>query len=364
MQILKYYSLIILIILSTIDRIGYNYLSINLLDFTIRYFHILSIIPAIILINSFKINRLIFYYSVCVIISGIINTRISSSISLIFALFISFYIFYLPAVSFAKQYPNLGVKAILQSSRIIMLIGIVLHFSGYTERMSAFFYEPSYMSIFMAAYASICFTEKKMISVIDFILIIIFLFASKSAAFLLILFAIAIYLLIIKKEYIFKYIVLSYVTLLIYLLIIEKNNLNYNMIESIIKFDINNLYEYSKQRSGERYNLLMNSYNEAIKSPIFGIGARTFQNIYFGTPPVNIFFTIILEAGILGLIICIVSIKNFYHSIRDLNEFKSLIICASFALLVCLQIESTYLRAYLWVMLGIFNGIIINKRIS
>jgi len=102
-----------------------------------------------------------------------------------------------------------------------------------------------------------------------------------------------------------------------------------------------------------------------MKSPFLGIGPRAFQNSHNGIPPANIFFQIILESGLLGLTICLIAIKKFFDIIKTLEIYRSFIACTSVSLLVTLQIESTYMRAYLWVFFGIFNGIILyNKKIN
>jgi len=363
MKIFRYYLLIILIVLSTSDRIGSTYLSFNLMGITVRYSHILCILPAVILIEYNTLSRLLCTFIAGLIISGIYNDIFISTLAIVISVLFSYYIFYLPALSFTRLYPDLGVRAILQSSRIILLIGIVLQFTGQTERMGALFYEPSYMSIFMAAYASLCFTESKLIKPFDFILMIIFLYSSKSAAFILIIFSIASYLLIINK-YKFISLICIYVVLLIYYLSIERINLNYNIIEAVISLEINDLIRYSIERSGERFNLLIKSFNEAISSPIFGIGPRAFQDMYDGTPPTNIFIQIILESGILGFFVCIFAIKSYFHEVYFLRNYKKFITCTSIALFITLQLESTYMRAYLWIFFGIFNGIIVNNKIK
>lgn len=360
MKIYNYYLLIFLIILSTMDRFDNYYLSTNIMGITVRYSHIVSIFPALILIRCKKINQSFYFFIVSLIISGIYNNTTSSAISLVIAALISYYIFYLPALSFAKDYPDLGVRAILQSSRFLMLVGIVLQLSGYTERMAAFFYEPAYMSIFMAAYASLCFVEQKLVKPIDYIFLTIFLYSSKSAAFILVMFGIVFYLLFSKKRNFIKSLVIIYLMLLIYYLSIDRVNLNYKVVDAAISFEIKDLLEFSRQRTGERFDFMMISFSEVMKSPMFGIGPRAFQNMHNGIPPANIFLQIILEAGILGLIVCIFAIKNFFRGIGTLQRYKKFIACTSIALLTCLQIESTYMRAYLWVFFGIFNGIIIN----
>ena len=317
--------------------------------------------PALFLTEYKKISFTLCMFIISLIISGIYNNIYSPTLALIVAVFFSFYVFYLPAKFFAQQYPDLGVKAILQSSRILMIIGIVLQTTGHTERMAAFFYEPSYMSIFMAAYASLCFTELKLVKPIDYIFLIVFLYLSKSAAFILVILGITLFLLTINKNKIIKLIFVIYVLLVIYYISIESTNINYNIIEAALYFDIENLLEFSKQRTGERLNFLMASLGEVVKSPIFGIGSRSFQNMHSGIPPANIFFQIILESGFMGLIVCVFAIEKFFRNVYHLRSYKNFIACTSIALLITLQIESTYMRAYLWVFFGIFNGIIINN---
>jgi hypothetical protein len=362
MKLLYYYILVFLIILSTIDRFDTDYLSTNLLGITVRYSHILSIFPALFLMRYKNIGFPLLFFILALTVSGFYNHTLNSSISLIIAILFSFYIFYVPALCFAERYPDLGVKAILQSSRILMLAGICLQLTGYTERMGAFFYEPAYMSIFMAAYASLCFTESKLVKPIDYILLVLFLYLSASAAFILVIFGVALYLLLANTNKILKLFSLAYLLLLFYYLSIERSNLNYNIIEAFLTFDFQNLLEFSKQRTGERLNFFMNSLQEVIESPLFGIGPRNFQSIYNGIPPANIFFQIILESGLLGFLICILAIKNFFYNVRALRNYKNFITCTSIALLFTLQIESTYMRAYLWIFFGIFNGIIIHDK--
>lgn len=365
MKLLHYYLLVFLIILSTIDRFDSSYLSTNILGITVRYSHILSIFPALLLIRYKNIGLPLLFYITCLSFSGIYNDTINSSISLIIAILFSFYIFYLPALSFAERYPDFGVKAILQSSRILMLAGIGLQLTGYTERMGAFFYEPAYMSIFMAAYVSLCFTEPKLVKPIDYILLILFLYLSVSAAFILVIFGLVLYFLLTNKNKILKLFSLVYLLLMIYYLSIERSNLNYNITEAFITFDFQNLLEFSKQRTGERLDFFMTSLRKVIESPLFGIGPRSFQSLYNGIPPANIFFQIILESGLLGFLVCIFAIKKFFYDVRVLGNYKNFITCTSIALLITLQIESTYMRAYLWIFFGIFNGIIIyDKKIK
>jgi len=359
MKIFHYYLLVFLIILSTIDRFDSYYLSTNILGITVRYSHILSILPALFLIRYKNFGLPLLFYIIALSISGIYNNTFNSSISLIIVILFSYYIFYLPALCFAERHPDLGIKAILQSSRILMLVGICLQLSGYTQRMGAFFYEPAYMSIFMAAYASLCFTESKLVKPIDYILLVLFLYLSISAAFILVIFGVALYFLLANKNKILKVLSFAYLLLIFYYFSIERSNLNYNIIEAFLRFDFQNLLEFSKQRTGERLNFFMISLQEVIESPLFGIGPRSFQSIYNGIPPANIFFQIILESGLLGFLICILAIKNFFCDVRALSYYKNFITCTSIALLVTLQIESTYMRAYLWIFFGIFNGIII-----
>jgi len=329
---------------------------------TVRYSHILSILPAVALFESLNISILFIFYISCIIISGAYNDSIYPAYALSAALIYSYLIFYVPALCFARNYPILGVKAILQSSRILMIIGILLQISGFTERMGALFYEPAYMSIFMAAYCSLCFTESKLVKPIDYILLIIFLYLSKSAAFILVLLGVAVYLIFINKKKIIKLIFIFYILLTLYYVSIERSNLNFNIVEAALSIDVENILELSRQRTGERFDFLILSLNETIKSPIFGIGARTFQDMHNGIPPANIFFQVILEGGILGLLICLVAIKNYFKNVSMLERYRNFIVCTSIALLFALQIESTYMRAYLWVFFGIFSGIIMNHK--
>jgi hypothetical protein len=358
---LKYYILIVIIILSTMDKFYDQYLSTNIFGITVRYAHIIAIFFALILVKFIKIDRLLWLFIFSLIVSGIYNNSFMSAISLIFAILFSYYIFYAPALCFTIQNVNYGVRAILQSSRILMLTGIVLQLAGYTERMSAFFYEPAYMSIFLAAYASLCVTNSNLVKPFDYFLLIIFLYLSKSAAFILVILGIFFYL-IFKSKKIIKLFLTLYMLLALYYFTLENNNLNYNIVEAYLSFDLNNIIKYSLQRTGERFNFFIVSLNEVMQSPLFGIGARAFQNSHNGIPPANIFFQIILESGLLGLTVCLIAIIKFFNSIKTLGMYKSFIACTSISLLITLQIESTYMRAYLWIFFGIFNGIILNNK--
>jgi len=274
----------------------------------------------------------------------------------------NFIFFYSTSSFYIKNSTEQFITALIYFSRLNIIICAFFYFIGFQIRPSAFFYEPSYLSIALIPYCCLIFVKQSYYraKTIDYILIILYLILSQSGVFLVSLIAAMLFGIRITN---IKYFIFFALLLAIYLF--YSNNINSiylsTLFSNIDDISLNGVFE----RGGNRWPRLLSTYDVGSDNMLYGVGLgnyseysltmeldRTeFANPFLtgkGQPGVNIWLEMLATAGVLPFTIfvlfsCYVLVKIFKNKFNTkFNIAMYFIICG------IMMIESSFLRGYLW----------------
>jgi hypothetical protein len=302
-----------------------------------------------------------------------------------FSYYVIFSLFYL----FAKEYKNELFRAIMYSYRFQIILGLCLCIYGLQERVGLLYYEPSSFALSLIIYIS--FVVVKMLrygpksNSVDIILIFAALVVTKSGTLLLVL--PLVYLLSIicyfntLKTWIksFAMFTVLIIVALLYVQSLNENDLLSRTLRGLLftSGSINNSIEYLIGRGGNRFPRMQAAVGVFLHQPYYGqgIGAYDFKsieqdikeikidNLYYlkdirETPPINIYFELLATGGLAALIGFVLFLVAIYSKNQAIcNDYLCQSYYVSFlAFLIILGIEANYLRAYLWMLFGMYAG--------
>lgn len=341
--------------------------------------------------NSIDKNTLyVFLFALLCIPSLLFSVNIIKSSLYIFWIFLNYLsilIVYSQLVQKSKYETMSGIR---DAYKLQIIIGCFLYFSGIQERAQVLFYEPSYFAIALIPYIVMIFSRyinnntdnnKNYTSHLDILFLILAIFITKSFNLIIICFLVPIILLAFEKGKLRNLLVFSLLGLIIYqafkFYINNSDDLISRTFQNII--GSGDLITSLLERTGNRWPR-MQLTNEIALQNFWGIGIGSMDeyslNHYFsnfsylpdylspiGYPPINIYLEIAATCGWLALVIWL--LWHFYIIRQNINSQKSdsIITCSLIVIMIIMMIESSFLRPYYWMLLGLAVGQTkINKR--
>lgn len=293
---------------------------------------------------------------------------------------IVFYIlFFNVAYSISRRLHSVKTLQIISiSGRFQIICSILLCILKVDARATFLYYEPSYMAIALIPYTMLVISQASSKKV-DLLFIAGFLYFGGSANYLLIL-IIAILIVTLsgglEKSSIFKSMAIGSLVLLVFLAIaLFGNKTNSAFIQNNAeKVNFEDFGLLLIDRTGNRVPRLITAFDAVVENPIFGIGPGnynkytelSFNEFYLadwtspeGLPPTNVLLESQINAGILGVLTVVLFWLSTIRRLRRLpkTEIKLIFLGTITIMAVVMQIESTYLRPYLWIFFGIIYGL-------
>ena len=365
----KCFFIFFITFLSGCDVLGFNVAGAN-----IRFLYVFSFFM---LLFSFwriyvdkKLLRIFLFYLITVIFSLYNSLNFAKGISsliwmiLNFLFLISLFLSLVKITSITR--PQL-YSIVIYCYRIQLLIGLLLMVLGVHERIQAFYYEPSYMSISLTIYVSILlkyfFAGKKLY--LDFTLILLFLLFSFSANFILVLsFLFFVFLL---QNFSVKIIIPLFLVFILAVMYVDfVDDLNTLAIRKIINGDFD--FSLLLDRGGNRLSRFLSAKDVFLLNPWFGIGLSSCEDYSLihgipnysqgvsylnavGLPVINIYLESLTTTGIVGFSGFCVFWGCFVR--KALYNLWSPFSSALLVMLLVLNFESNSLRPYLWLVIGL-----------
>lgn len=351
---------------------GMDWPSINFSGINIRYswlFVVFFVILRFINISlSYRSVLFIGFFILSMLPSTMLSINIHKSFFYIWWVLFNYIFFYSASIFYIKNHRHDFFNALIWFSRVNILIAIIFYLVDFQIRPSAFFYEPSYLSIALIPYCCLVFVNQNLCKCnrVDYIFIFIFLLISQSGVFLITI-LLAIFFGINFKN--IKYIILMFVSIILYLLYSDDYNSIYffDVIGNITSIDV---YQFFS-RAGNRFPRLLSTYDVALNHFYFGVGLGSydsythlvnvdlydFSNEYlsgYGQPGVNIWLELFATGGVFPFLI--LTFFTFYLPFEIIKSqynvrFKLILYVIIFLIMM---IESNFLRAYLWCYIPIF----------
>ncbi|HGP0979284.1 TPA: hypothetical protein ACLFZF_001217 [Klebsiella aerogenes] len=346
------------------------------------------------LLRSMKIDKWFFYvliFALTCLPSVFFSTNEGKSLGyLIWIIFnyISISIVYKHLITNNKDNALIGIR---DAYRFQIIIGALLTFSGIQYRAQVLYYEPSYFALSLTPYVVMIVSSitaigknKSLINYtgkIDWFLIAIALYTTKSANLIFVFLISIIILSMIGKGKIKKTLLMSLVVLFIFSFFYFYSQGKDDLLSTTFQNFINssNKFTAAMDRTGNRWPRAQLTYDIAM-STFWGIGIGAFEEYTLshflpmysgltdylspiGYPAINIYFEIAATCGWLALVVWL-----FWHykMLREASKNKSdspVIICSLIVAMLALFIESNFMRPYYWMLIGLIMGqISLNKR--
>lgn len=311
------------------------------------------------------------------IISSIYNDIIISGSIFSFWIIFNYFFFFRSGYIITKIIGDKIWDAILALGRLQIIIGCALQFAGIHERTQFTYYEPSYLAIGITPYilCTVFWSQRKLL---DYLLISILLITSQSANLAIAISLTAVcYLFFSRKFAITAAIILltpTFIYLSYWIVLQNPENPNYGLANWINQNGIGaELIFEVLRRAGNRVPRIEAALEILNENWWLGVGPGKYigltSNMNFdhltdgisyydpsGLPAINIIIESMINSGIGGAIIILAYSGYIFHRVRktENNNERQLMLGSLLALFTMLQIESSYLRAYVWLILGVF----------
>lgn len=280
----------------------------------------------------------------------------------------------------ASRVLGMGVwDVIIANGRLQIIVSLLLVAAGVHGRAQFLYYEASYMAIGLTPYvfAAIHLSKKRWL---DFLLIALLLAGNQSANQAMVL-GIAIIIWLFQEGLTVRTVaVLLAIPLIGVVMVLQALSsplsANYNIVTYVRDYGISlELIKVGLERGGNRVPRVEAALEVAKDFPVLGIGpgnyvdysaSRDFTHIHGGLwwldpgglPAVNVVVEASTNAGVIAAILLIVAFAVlFVQALRHRRQtVRRAIIGALIATGIAMQLESNYLRAYLWLSFGIYVG--------
>lgn len=286
-----------------------------------------------------------------------------------------YYFFY----CLTKHNPKIVIDIYINLVRFYILISFIIFIFNGFDRVSLFFYEPSFFVIFVIPFIAFVFFAEKINKIIDIILLILFYFFTKSALLLVAVGFMLIFWCFSKINIVRLLILFILVTSAAFFLnrydIVNSGDINLRVLYTFISSDQG--IEILLMRGGNRWPRFLQSLDIALLHPIIGVGLGAYEDFQlaiggynyeelevnipdedggFGRPAVNIFTEMIATAGFGFLCAFLYFISSCFSQRIFKSQFRWFGI-GVILIIVALQFESNFMRLYLWAFLGILLGL-------
>ena len=311
------------------------------------------------------------------IISSAYNDILISGSIFSFWIIFNYFFFFRSGYIAAKIMGDKIWDAILILGRLQIIIGCALKFAGIHERTQFTYYEPSYLAIGITPYilCAVFWSQRKLL---DYLLIAILLITSQSANLAIAISLTAVCYLIFSRKFAITAAIALLAPTLIYLsywiILQSPENPNYGLANWINQNGIGTelIFEVLR-RAGNRVPRIEAALEILNENWWLGVGPgkyigltsnRNFDHLtdgitYYdpsGLPAINIIIESMINSGVAGAIIILAYSGYVFYRVQKTengNE-RHLMLGSLIVLFTMLQIESSYLRAYVWLTLGVF----------
>ena len=313
--------------------------------------------------------------------------------------FFDFFVIITLTYNFAALYPPaLTLKLwflIYRIHAVLLLVELMrnLLFSHSRWRPHLWFYETSYLAIFMAGYfgcALFMWLRNGKPYLWDFLLSLVAMIALSSAtALFALLLAVLLNFIVARQR-----LLLLLATLLLFagflgiLYLFFRDTIYYKLAGGFLldSNDLASLFGAVLGRSGDRWVRAVVGWNAFLRHPWLGVGIggdtaymgaspfpdsvagylRPWMELEQGQPFSNIVIEVAGTMGVAGLVpffgIILYAVYSFTGAIRSGKTEASVFLMSFLAIFLALQLESTFLRYYLWTPLGLGLGVLAQTR--
>lgn len=294
---------------------------------------------------------------------------------------VNYIYFFRSGYSIGKETGSLIWYAVLISGRIQILCGIIFVIFGLHERAQFFYFEPSYMAIGLIPYI-IATAHYSNARKIDFLLIVALIAFTQSANLLIVIACAATTFLIAKRKIKSTIIALAIISPLIYYYLNwaagNGESPNHYIAKLFLEEGLNgDAWLELINRAGNRFPRMQAAFDSINPNNFYlGMGPGRYtqitSNINFdhltngleyldpaGLPVVNVILELLTNAGILAAAIVVVFTAHLLIKSKNISDTASrrIVISSIATVAIVMQIESSYLRAYIWLYFGLFSGI-------
>ena len=283
----------------------------------------------------------------------------------------------------------LGVR---DAYRFQIFLGCLLYFSGLQPRAAVLYYEPSYFALSLTPYVVMVVSSYikskgyvgdvvKRTSFIDVFLLLAAIYTTKSANLMLVCALSVLIISFLGKGKLKKICILAVVgTISIFGLYFYSQNSN-----DLIAVTINNLFSASDpvkallDRTGNRWPRFNLAYDISL-SNFWGVGIGAYEKYTLshtfagytglpfylspiGYPPINIYLELASTCGWLALAVWLLWHFKMIKAANKRPVGGPVIVCSLIVAMLALFIESSFMRPYYWMLMGMVMGqIALNKR--
>lgn len=311
------------------------------------------------------------------LISGVYSGNIISAVMFSFWILFNYFFFFRSGYIISKFIGTDVWDLFLILGRFQIIVGCLMNFVGINDRTQFIYYEPSYLAMGLVPYifAAVFWSKTK---IIDYLIIALALVTSQSANMAVGVTLVALFMLIRSGK---LHVVLALLAIMIFMtfttfFIILNNpaNPNYGIVswinENGVGFDL--IYEIFG-RAGNRIPRIEAAIEVLSSNWWLGLGPGNYIPLtekmefyhitggvdYYdpaGLPPINVIIEAVINSGVMGGVILLVySIYVISKSVMFSDGVERWIMGgALLTFFLMLQIESGYLRAYLWFIFGAF----------
>ncbi len=298
-----------------------------------------------------------------------------------FWILFSYIFFFRVGVDAARQLGKEAWQVVLLNGRLQILLALLLVLSGVHERAQFLYYEPSYMAIGLAPYvfAAIHVSRRRALDM----LLIVALLASNQSANLLLVLVVALVQWVLSNGLNWRTVLVVLAVpggaaTLYFVALNNPDNANHNLAEWIYAHGLSwELIQAGLERGGNRVPRIEAAWEVAGANPWWGVGPGNYvahtDNLDFshisgglwwldpsGLPPVNVLLDAAVSAGFAATAIMVLAFVGLWRSASRVPDAaaRHAIFGALAGIAVAMQLESNYLRAYVWLAFGLFAGMI------
>lgn len=289
----------------------------------------------------------------------------------------TYFTFFRLAVDCARRLGPWVWEVLIINGRFQIITAIALVAIGVHERAKFGYYEPSYMAVGLIPYifAATFLSKRKLLDATLVVLILVF---SQSANLILVI-VIGLFCWLFLAKFSLRTIVALAAVILVFSLLLtftlrNSGNPNFVVVNLFLENGISlDTVITGLERGGNRVPRIEAAWEVAKKYLFTGVGSgnyvqytniRNYSHISdgkswldpSGLPAVNVLLEAVTNAGLLAaLLLVLIYYFMWHHASKHPDKLvRYAILCGLLAIAIVMQLESNYMRAYLWVAFGLY----------
>lgn len=366
---------------------GFDLLSVGSVENRVRVSYVLYLFLFVLLIRHMKVPKiqgiLIGLFCVAAFVGMVLLGPSLHSILYIAWVLFSFLIIYPLFYYFGREHRADFLAATVLSARMQILAGVVVVAAGLQHRAALLYYEPSYFAYGLIPYVAITmwrlYTPKARESVLDLFLLLVALVETGSATLLLATGVIWFVASCVNGIKLRQVIGVCSVILAFFLAIVIYAHISNDLLATTVRelLASPNRVETLVQRGGNRIPRLLAAAYIFTDHPWLGVGIGQYRNVSKtvnlssfskgsadnsaqNNEAINIYIELLATTGIptASLFFLFLLRTVMLRRPRELDDGQKAIFIALVSMLLMLNLESNYLRPYLWMLLGAYAGML------